>query len=84
MAGNIKRSPLKDERVVYADPPKIRFWAVWAYIIFGFLLLPLFALYLIVWLVLYKLRIIRPARNPPQWGSRQAGQDGPFNRSSPR
>ena len=73
MADRIKRLPVRDEReVVYADPPKIGAWAVWGYITIGFLLLPLFALCLIVWLVLYKLRIIRPARNPPKWGSRRA------------
>ncbi len=78
MAGDIKRSPLKDEReVVYADPPKIRFWAVWGYIIFGSLLLPVFALCLIVWLVLYKLGIIRPVRTPPKWGDRQTSPGSP-------
>jgi hypothetical protein len=79
MAGHIKRSPLKDAReVVYADPPKIRFWAVWGYIIIGFLLLPLFGVWLIVWLVLYKLRIIRPARSAARWGSRQGQPRSPI------
>jgi hypothetical protein len=85
MANSIKRSIVKDENVViYPDATKINFWSASGLVMSVALLLPLFALCLIGWLVLYKLRIIRPARNPPQWGSQQVGQDGPFKRSSPR
>mgnify|MGYP001610647666 CR=1 FL=1 len=85
MVGHTKRRIVTDENeVVYADPPRVSFLSFWGMIVAGFLLLPLLALYLILWLVLYKLKIIRPERNPPKWGERQTSQNGPIHRSSPK
>lgn len=79
-----RRIVIDEKEVVYADPPEISFLSFWGTIFAGFLVLPLLAFYLIVWLALYKLRIIRPERNPPKWGERQTGQNGASSRSSPR
>jgi hypothetical protein len=57
MASYIKGALIKDEKVIYADPPKLSFLSVSGLFIYGLLLLPLFGIWLIVWLVLHKLKI---------------------------
>jgi hypothetical protein len=79
VAGHIKRRLVIDEReVVYADPPNVSFLSFWGMIFAAFLLLPLLALYLIVWLIAYKLKIIKPERNPPKWGERRRKPERPL------
>ena len=78
MARYITRALIKDEKVIYADPPNISFWSFWGFIIIGFLLLPLFGIWLIVWLVLHKLKIIRPAYSAARQGSRRTAPGSPF------
>lgn len=65
MAG--KGALIKDEKVViYAEPANVSFWSFWGLILSGFLLLPLFGVWLIVWLFVHKLKPLSPAYSAPR------------------
>jgi hypothetical protein len=76
MASHVK--VIKDEKVIYADPVTVSFWSFWGFILIGFLLLPFFAVWLIAWLVLHKLKIRRPAFSAARQGSRRAAPGRPL------
>jgi hypothetical protein len=70
MAGYVK--VIKDEKVIYADPSNTSVWSFLGFVIIGFLLLPFFAVWLILWLVLRTLKTRMLAPSAPEQGSRRA------------
>jgi hypothetical protein len=75
MASFSKGAVVRDEKVViYADPPSVSFWSFWGLITLSFLLLPLFGIWLILWLVLHTLKTRKPAHNAPTQGNRRAAR----------
>jgi hypothetical protein len=62
MASYIKGAAIKDEKVViYANASNISFWSASGLVISAILLLPLFGIWLILWLVLHTLKTRMPA-----------------------
>jgi hypothetical protein len=73
MARYIKGRLIKDEKVViYAEPANVSFWSFWGLIISGILLLPLFGIWLILWLVLHTLKTKMLAYSAARQRSRRA------------
>jgi disulfide bond formation protein DsbB len=69
---------IKDQKVIYADPSNTSVWSFLGFILIGFLLLPFFAVWLILWLVLHTLKTRMLAHSAPEQGSRRAAPGRPL------
>jgi hypothetical protein len=76
MASYIKRAPIRDEKVViYPDASKISFWSASGLVISALLLLPLFGIWLILWLVFHTLKTRMRAYSVARQRSREPRRD---------
>ena len=76
MASYIKRAPIKDEKVViYPNATNITFWSASGLVISALLLLPLFGIWLIIWLVFHTLKTRISAYSAARQRRRQPRQD---------